>query len=361
MKLTSAILPAVILAFGLAASAAAQEAVFQGDVRTVADDTARPLMESMRDNAKRFFSANEDREVWVGYDVTARLRLRSSFSRGGGSTHFSHGISMVNGIVISYPEKGILPAGSERKAILYLFADTNGATKLSRVVVLDMSERYYFELPLLLMEGVSDERSISALRLVLDGKEGIKARESALPAVAVHVGDEPRVILEGIVRGNDSADFRKDALFWLGYTVEKDDLGMLVALEKELKNPEVRKQLTFVYYLMKDDRATDRMIYMARNDSSRDVRKQAIFWMGQLANAKAKAELERAIEDDPDIEIKKQAVFALSQMEGRGSIESLMRIARTNKSPAVRKQAIFWISQSGDERAVDFLVELLKK
>ena len=328
MRATRAILPAVVLTLIFVASAAAQETVFQGDVRTVADDTARPLLESMRDNAKRFFSAGDAREVWLGYDVTARLRLRSSFSRSSGSTHFSHGISMVNGIVISYPEKGILPAGSERKAILYLFADTNGATKLTRIVVLDMSERYYFELPLLLMSGVDNDRSLSALRTVLNGGEMLKAREGALAAVALHQGDEPRKILERIVRGNDSADFRKDALFWLGYTVEKDDLGMLVALEKDLKNPELRKQLTFIYYLMKDDRATDRMIYLARNDTSRDVRKQAIFWMGQLANAKAKAELERAIEDDPDVEIKKQAVFALSQMDGRDALESLMRIAQ---------------------------------
>jgi hypothetical protein len=345
-----------------AIAAATQEDNFQGKVNGVADDTSKPLLESMRGQAQRFFAGSEEREAWIGYAVTARENLRGSFHSGGGDNYrYGDGMTMINGIVVSYPEKGILPAGSERKAILYLFADENGGSKLTRVAVLDMSERYRFELPLLWMAGVDDARSLAALRAVLGGGGSSKAIESALPAIALHRGDEPRKMLESIVRGNDSIDFRGDALFWLGFTVDSGDLGVLAALEKDLKDAKLREKLTFVYYMMKDERATDRMIAMARTDPSREVRKQAIFWMGQLATAKAKAELERVVENDPEVELKKQAVFALSQMNTSDSLESLLRIARTNKSPEVRKQAIFWISQSGDERAVDFLVDLLKK
>jgi hypothetical protein len=358
-KLTLVVAVAALLL--IPAVSGAQEGAFQGKVNRATDDTSKTLLESMQSLAGKFFGSSEEAEVWIGYEVASRERLRSSFHSGDSGYSHGDGMTMINGIVVSYPEKGILPAGSERKAILYLFTDDKAGAKLTRVAVLDMGERYYFELPLLLLDSVDEVRSLGALKAVLNGGGNYKAREGALPAVAVHRGDEPCKILEKIVRGGDSTDFRENALFWLGFTVEPENLGLLTALERDLKEPGLREKLTFVYYIMKDERATDRMIFMARNDSSSEVRKQAIFWLGQLASAKAKAELEQMVENDPEVEIKKQAVFALSQMDTAGSLESLIRIARTNKSPEVRKQAIFWISQSDDERVVDVLVELLKK
>jgi len=337
-----------------------QEVRFKGDVRSGSDDPSRPLLDQMKARAESLLSAGRTGEVWIGYAVDVRDRLQDSFNHGEGSRRYSEGITIINGTVVSYPAKGILPAGSERKAILYLFAEGGDGAKLERLVILDLSGRYRFTLPLLWLEDVASGRSLAALETVLSKQRG-RVRKDSLAALALHHGDEPGRILERIVRGDDPVDFREDALFWLGFTVDPDDLDLLIRLEKDLTHLDMREQLTFLYYLLKSDRAVDRLIAVARSDRSRDVREQAIFWMGQLAGAKVAGELEKMAEDDPDVEIKKQAVFALSQMDGSKSIEALVRIARTNKSAAVRKQAIFWIGQSGDERAVDFLAELLKK
>jgi len=353
---------AIILSAAIAlipmVKAGAQEKNITGDVRSTTVENSQPLLAGMKAAAERFFASEGADEVWVGYSVEARERLRDSFNNSNGDC--TDGVRIVNGIVQSYPSKGIVPAGSEYKAILYLFAAKGKTAKLKHLVVLDLSNRYRFTLPLLWLDRVATDRSLAALQAVLGGGSK-RAREGALAAVALHRGDEPGRILERIVRGDDPVDFREDALFWLGFTVDPDDLDLLIRLEKDLTHPDMREQLTFLYYLLKSDRAVDRLIAVARSDRSRDVREQAIFWMGQLAGAKVAGELEKMAEDDPEMEIKKQAVFALSQMDGSKSIEALVRIARTNKSAAVRKQAIFWIGQSGDEQAVDFLAELLKK
>ena len=346
----------VSLVLLLAVGASAQEITFSGEVRQASVSASGPLLAAL----EAAFEASGEKEAWVGYSVMARENLRDAHQNRGGNVHYGHGMTMVNGVVLSYPEKGILPAGSENKAILYLFEAGSAGTTLERMVVLDLNDRYRFTLPLLWIGKMDDARSLGALKAVLSG-EKMRVREDALTAIAVHRGDEPSRILEGVVRGNDPVDLREDALFWLGFTVDEDDFDMLVKLEGDLENADLREQLTFVYYLQKHDRAIDRLIAMARGDRSRDVREQAIFWMGQLATANMAEELQDIVTDDPDYEIKKQAVFAISQMDSPGSIETLLKIAREHSDPAVRKQAIFWIGQSGDERAVDLLAELLKK
>ena len=347
---------AISLMLLLAAVAPAQEKAFSGEVRQATVGTSGPLLAALEDA----FEASGEQEAWVGYSVPARENLRDIHHSRGGNVSYGHGMTVVNGVVLSYPEKGILPAGSADKAILYLFESGTAGATLERLVVLDLNDRYRFTLPLLWIGEMDGARSLDALRTALAG-EKMRAREDALTAVAVHRGDEPSRILEGIVRGGDPVDLREDALFWLGFTVGEDDFEMLVKLEDDLEHPDLREELTFVYYLQKHERAIDRLIAMARGDRNRDVREQAIFWMGQLATARMAEELQDIVSDDPDYEIKKQAVFAISQMDSPGSIDKLMLIAREHSDPAVRKQAIFWIGQSGDERAVDLLAELLKK
>ncbi len=38
----------------------------------------------------------------------------------------------------------------------------------------------------------------------------------------------------------------------------------------------------------------------------------------------------------------------------------LIDVARRNRNPAIRKEAIFWLGQSEDERALDFIEEILE-
>ena len=105
----------------------------------------------------------------------------------------------------------------------------------------------------------------------------------------------------------------------------------------------------------------DVLIAMAREDQSAEVRRQALFWVGQKAGARAAETITGAIENDPDTEVMKRAVFALSQMPKDEGVPRLIDVARTHRNPEVRKQAVFWLGQSNDPRALKFFEEILKK
>jgi HEAT repeat protein len=340
--------------------AGAQELAFEGKVKAVSDDATRPLIDVMTSLAAAEIRSSGEDWVYVGYMVEARDSLRRASWRSHKSGTYRN-VHVVDGVIFSGDVDGVEVAGSENKAILYKFTKNGGGASLSRIRILDMSDRYRLTVPLLWLSSADQARSLKALVNALDSGAGDRLAEDALPAVALHKGSEPKRMLKEVIFGKRALDLREDAVFWFGFTVDEGEIGELREMETSLDHPDLRERLAFVYYLQKSDAATTRMIYMARNDKDNDVREQAIFWLGQLAGDKIAEELENIVEDDPELEVKKQAVFALSQMETSESLDRLVRIAQTNPSPTVRKQALFWLSQSGDERAIDLLEQILMK
>ena len=59
-------------------------------------------------------------------------------------------------------------------------------------------------------------------------------------------------------------------------------------------------------------------------------------------------------------EVKKKLVFAFAQTGKKRGLQKLMDIAKRDSSLEARKQAIFWLGQSNDPEAARFLEEILK-
>jgi hypothetical protein len=108
-----------------------------------------------------------------------------------------------------------------------------------------------------------------------------------------------------------------------------------------------------------DPTADRALISMAHDDPSPNVRGDALFWMAQKAGSKVAAEIAGSIENDPDTQVKKRAVFALAQISNGDGIPKLIEVARTNRNPAIRKEAVFWLGQSHDNRAIQFIEDVL--
>jgi hypothetical protein len=108
-------------------------------------------------------------------------------------------------------------------------------------------------------------------------------------------------------------------------------------------------------------RATDILIDEARNNKSTHRREQALFWLAQRAGTKSAAAIVDAITNDPDTGVKKKAVFALSQLPDGEGVTKLIEVANTQRNPEVRKQAFFWLGQSHDQRAIQYIEDVLTK
>lgn len=205
-----------------------------------------------------------------------------------------------------------------------------------------------------------DPRQSLDLVVSLAEAAGRRVREPSLFVIAQH--DEPAVdpLLEEIATGARDWDQQNQAVFWLGVRGRRG-FEILRRLARTHDDADLRHHITFGIYVARDAGSVPLLIEMARGDKAREVRRQAMFWLAQEASREAVDELERASEEDPDVEIKKHAIFALSQLPAERGVPLLIRHAKTHPHPAVRKQALFWLGQSGDEKALEFIEDILTR
>jgi hypothetical protein len=98
---------------------------------------------------------------------------------------------------------------------------------------------------------------------------------------------------------------------------------------------------------------------VTNDDESMETRRQALFWMGQGHGPLA--DLTRLYDQVHERSLREHFTFVLSQRHESGAVDKLIDIARNDTDRDTRRQAFFWLGQSKDERARQFLREVLVK
>jgi len=187
-----------------------------------------------------------------------------------------------------------------------------------------------------------------------------KDSHQAAAAIANHRAPQAVDALERLVTGARSMDVRGNAAFWLGHRGGARGRQILRKVIDDTDSYQLVDQAITGIAQDEDRGATDLLLTLAKTHRSAQVRKQSIFWLGQRAGEKATKDLKEAT-DDPDDEVREMAVFSISQLPRDRAVPELIQLARTHKSRRVREKAIFWLGQSGDQRALDFIEEVLTK
>jgi HEAT repeat protein len=84
-----------------------------------------------------------------------------------------------------------------------------------------------------------------------------------------------------------------------------------------------------------------------------------LFWAGQ--GGVSIAELTKLYAGIPDREMREQLIFVYSQRDEPAALDKLIEIAKRDSSPDLRKRALFWLGQSEDSRAVQALQEIIEQ
>ena len=180
-------------------------------------------------------------------------------------------------------------------------------------------------LTLIRLAGVTPSESVAYLATFI-GQD--RLGDAAMTGIAFHKDPAAGRFFESVLDSNPSDKVREKAVMWLSIGQHN----------------------------------YDRVIRAAHEDKSPRVRGQALFWLAQGAQKKVAADtISGAIANDPETEVKKKAVFALTQIPGGDGVPKLIEVARTNRNPEVRKQAIFWLGQSKDQRALEFIEQVLTR
>ncbi|MFC2158661.1 HEAT repeat domain-containing protein [Acidobacteriota bacterium] len=168
-------------------------------------------------------------------------------------------------------------------------------------------------------------------------------------------------LLIDILNSKQSVELRKRAASELGDHAHPEALQLLHKTAMADRSVDVRRRAASSLEDMELDGAVDALVEIARKADHRDVRRSAISALGDKASQRAASVLEDLVYEDDDTEIQKRAVSALEDLPPELGIPVLIKVAKSHPKLSVRKRAINTLGDSEDPRALETLIELLKR
>lgn len=160
----------------------------------------------------------------------------------------------------------------------------------------------------------------------------------------------------------EPVNVRRSAIHWLGERQDSayDDLLQIYNADQ---NVEIRRQLVHAFSDMKDPRALQKLLDIARGTSndSVELRRTAIHFLAEKNNEAHLDDLMRVFEADQSVEIKRQILHAFSEMKSERARAKVAEVARGQNFPVeLRRTAISHLIDQGrdDEQTVATVVAL---
>lgn len=252
------------------------------------------------------------------------------------------------------------------KGVAILFAYSSTERKLEepqKIVVSNLSLAVDLgERPLIWLGSPEQDEAANFLQGIYGKMSSTNLKERLLHAISIHENSTQSLpFLRNVLTSEESDKLRSQAAFLIGERNHDEDIALLLKVINTDRSSKVRDQAVFGLSRIESDAATDALINLTKEAENKQVRSKAIFWLSQKASEKVVPTLKNVIEKDSDVQVQREAVFALSRIKGGDGVNELIAIAKSNQNPEVRRQAIFWLGQSKDPRALDALVEMVKK
>ncbi len=207
------------------------------------------------------------------------------------------------------------------------------------------------------------DRAMDALVEVFRKTEDPEVSEAALFAIGRHGGDRAFGLLTEIVRDPQApSEQRQHALLGLSHVGRDREVAQLAAeIVRSDADHELQQMALMTLSRVDDDLATDVLMDLVNNPNADDeMRAQALFFAARQDKVSVgflRDLYERAEGED----LKLQICHVLTQVDDEdAALDLLIEIARKEKSPELRQQAVFWVGRFDDERAAEFLMEVIE-
>jgi len=208
----------------------------------------------------------------------------------------------------------------------------------------------------------SGDDAVTALESILQGSDDIELQKKVIFSLSQHGSSRAGRILRDVALDSRAhEEVREQAIFWLGQEGSSEDAAFLMDMYKEIDDRDLKEKVIFAVSQNSDRDGDEWLLSLVRDkNESVDLRKNALFWVGQEGDVDA-SELRELYNDAAEFELKEHVIFVLSQFDEVDAVDELMNIARNETNADLRDKAIFWLGQSDDERAAEFLAELINK
>lgn len=185
-------------------------------------------------------------------------------------------------------------------------------------------------------------------------------QENVLAGLAMHRGDLAQNELAALARGNDPAETRKKAVFWLAHLRGTAGAEVATSVMFTDKDPALRQHAAFAITQSKSARVSQDLIRLGNTDKDGEVRAQAWFWLAHTGAPDSEVAIVAALKKDQDDQVREQAICALSQLPDERATRALIAAAEDRSlSNEQRKRAVFWLAQSESKGAQSYLEKVL--
>jgi hypothetical protein len=186
------------------------------------------------------------------------------------------------------------------------------------------------------------------------------SRDNILSALGMHRGEVAYNELASIARGNDKAESRRTAIFWLAKARGIAGANLVTELMFGDRDADVRRHAAFAITVSKSPRIAQDLIRLGDTDKDGEVRAQAWFWLAQTGAAESETAIGAALRKDRDDHVREQAIFALSQLPDDRATRALIATAEDKSlTREQRKRAVFWLAHSEAQGAQTYLEKVL--
>ena len=200
------------------------------------------------------------------------------------------------------------------------------------------------------------------LTRLYDAERDAKIKEQLLHAFGDTKDPRGRAKLLQIARtATEPVSVRRRAIHWLGDRKDSayDDLIQIYNADQNL---DIRRQLLHAFSDMKDPRAQQKLLEIARGTSNEsvDLRRAAIHHIADRKSEAVVDELMRIFETDPSNDIKRQILHVFADMKSERARAKVAEVARGQNFPAdLRRAAIsHFVDGKDDAQSVEVIISL---
>jgi tetratricopeptide (TPR) repeat protein len=190
------------------------------------------------------------------------------------------------------------------------------------------------ELKLLALRGLmqSDpETTLPVIEKMLSGPSSVRVKDRALFVVSQSRSTRARALILGVAKGNANPDLQLKAIRYLGQMGGGESTQALDEVYRSTGDERVKREILRGFG---QANARDRLLAVARGETSADLRGDAVRYLGNMGAAN---ELEQLYRSESSADVKRRILQA---MHNGGHVDKLAAIARSETDADLKRLAI---------------------
>jgi len=208
------------------------------------------------------------------------------------------------------------------------------------------------------LESTTGESSIAFMLEQADDFEKDAIKRNLIQAMSFHKDISATSALKKLHQMYDKQHQQHIELMLSSMRGEKG-LDFVIQQFNSQINHKIREHTLFSISQSPLKKAQQKLMKIAREDSSAGLRENATFWLSQMEIENAADLIMQLISEERNSKVRLHGVFALSQVSNGDGLPYLEKLIRYSKDNKVRQQALFWLAESDEDRAMPILDSIL--